>query len=124
MPAFYFLFPPPPRSSSSFSKCCLLSTWAEEEVKAEKTNAGCQIAGVGWEGEGSESSCPAGSGRRCRTAHESPHRAGATGAMLVSAAQQQRRKVWFWGENKLCRSFGALRRQTKCFCDLRSITDR
>lgn len=72
LPCACLLFPLPTTSSSSFSKCCLLSTWAEEEVKAEKTNAGCQIAEVGWEGEGSESFCPASSRRRCCMAHRAP----------------------------------------------------
>lgn len=58
--AFFFF----PLLFSSFSKCCWLSTWAEEEVKAEETNAGCHIAGVGWDREGSPASCPVPRGRR------------------------------------------------------------
>lgn len=74
---------------SSFSKCCWLSTWAEEEVRAEETNAGCHIAGVAWDGQGSPASCPAASGRRDCPAHGSPRHAGATRVMLVSAAQKK-----------------------------------
>lgn len=110
---FNFFFPSP--SSSSFSKCCLLSTWAEEEVKAGKTNAGCQIAGLGWEGEGSESSCPAGSRRRCCMAHSSPRHARATGvsdACFCSTAAEKK-SLYFGGENKLCHSFGALQRRQR-----------
>lgn len=80
--SFFLLF-------SSFSKCCRLSTWAEERVKAEETNVGCHIAGVGWDREGSPASCPMASRRRDCPAHGSPRHAGATGVMLVSAAQKK-----------------------------------
>lgn len=84
---FFFSSLPPPQQLpfsffllfSSFSKCCWLSTWAEEEVKAEETNAGCHIAGVGWDREGSLASCPVASRRRDCPAHGSPRHAGAMG---------------------------------------------